>query len=67
MSWTKSWLDPDAETWVFGQKSSYSAAQGRAEQSRAEQSRAEQEHSLLSKPSPTYSSETPQALGSIGE
>lgn len=32
-----------------------------------EKSRAEQERSVLSKPSPTYSSETPQALGSIGE
>lgn len=62
MSWTKSWLDPDAKTWVFGWKSSYPAAQGRAEQGKAEQ-----ERSVLSKPSPTYRSETPQALGSIGE
>lgn len=37
------------------------------QQPREEQSRAEQAHLVLSKPSPTYSSVTPQALGSVGE
>lgn len=62
MSWRKSWPDSDAEAWVFGWKSSYPAAQGRAEQSRAER-----ECSELSKPSLSYSSKIPQALESIRE
>lgn len=57
-SWTKSWLNPDVDMGVW-LEIFLSSSPGK--------SKADQRHSVPSKPSLTYSSESPRALGNTKE